>query len=151
MAYAEGIDFLDLPLGDVTWLPREIISPWADGPAEGDSLWLSEGSTNGFLEISVRARDFRADQITQDGDVYSIFRDVPDPTRTEDAKTMCVLMGKVRDRGKPDKQLVHCVLFVGPRGVRTPRGEQPYERVGVGFLTGRFIDLDTPGMLVKMR
>jgi hypothetical protein len=152
MAYNEAIDFLDLPLGDVKWLPHEIISPWADEAARVPPTWCSEKATGAVMEMSIRAREFQAnDVLLHEGDEYSIIYDSPDPTRTQDAGALCVLMGKVRDGSKADRQLVHCVLFVEPRGPRTARGEQTYERVGVGFLMGKFIDLDSPGALVWLR
>lgn len=155
MAYNEGIDFLDLPLGDIRWLPDEIVSPWSDmrgKPAATPSSWRSE-DPRAVPQMSIRVRSFRVDAgPATAGREYSIIYDVPDPTRTDNkGAAMCVLMGKAKDRGKPDKQLMHYVLFVAPRGQRNRRGDQAYERIGVGFLLGKFIDLESPGALVKLR
>ncbi|KEY69073.1 hypothetical protein S7711_09576 [Stachybotrys chartarum IBT 7711] len=151
MAYKEGIDFLDLPLGDVKWLPHEIISPWADLPTNGSTVKGSTDAARRMREISIRAREFQAKGEVKNGDERSIFYDSPDPNAPDNEDLRCVLMGRIKNTSKLDKELIHCVLFVRPQARLTQSGTEIYERVGVGFLSGKFIDLDSPGALVRLQ
>ncbi|KEY64228.1 hypothetical protein S7711_03513 [Stachybotrys chartarum IBT 7711] len=140
MAYNEGIDFLDLPLGDVKWLRGEIISPWADPSGE---------MARGTPEISILARKFTTRRELTEDSVDSIVYDSPD--RVQRQAVRCVLMGKIGNRGTSKKEdLIYCVLFVQPQKV-APGTAETYERVGVGFLAAKVIDLDSPGVLLKLR
>lgn len=143
MAYNEGIDFLDIPLGDVRWLPGEIISPWGGTTSPGEK---------NVSCMEVRIRNFELDAVTEDGDEYSIFYDSPELAEREKMTLKCVLMGQVKKRGsRSRKELVHCVLFVSPSSPANVGGEHVYQRIGVGFLTGKFIDLKTGGAMVSLR
>ncbi|KAH7316936.1 hypothetical protein B0I35DRAFT_469369 [Stachybotrys elegans] len=144
MAYQEGIDFLDLPLGDVKWLPHEIISPWADAPKQGDAARAIKNPP----EISVRVRSVRGEGKMESGDERTIIHDCPAQDLVRDGEERCVLMGSIRDKSKHARNLVYCVLFVR---ARMAAGVDVYERAGVGFLSAKFIDLESSGVLGRLR
>ncbi|EFX06507.1 protein kinase domain containing protein [Grosmannia clavigera kw1407] len=155
MAYHEGIDYIDLPLGNVEWLQSEVYSPWANS---GALVWNTEFAKSS-LEIGIRVREFRVDfnvnvnanttpaEVAQANIVY----DAPDPSRTSTGTILCVLMGKLRKGSTAGKQSTYCVLLVQSRGSRVRMGDQTYERVGVGLLSGMLIDLKSPGILARLR
>jgi hypothetical protein len=61
---------------------------------------------------------------------------------------MYIVMGRLREARKPEDAR-HYVLFIAQKG----GASNVYERVGVGFMPGKFIELNAPGpsRLVKVR
>lgn len=139
MAYEGGIDFLELPLGGVIWQKDEIYSPWLLDVSEVHHTINHTGS----IELSAIARDFN---IGSDGAKnFLIIYDIP---KTEGQSLKCIVMGRRREEGKLEDAR-HYVLFIAPKGGMA----KVYERVGVGFMPGRFIELNAPGppRLIKVR
>ena len=148
MAYSEGIDFLDLPLGGVDWFSEDIQSPGAEG---GAGTWHT-GDVKGAVELSATAREFRMGDVRLGADKdFKIVYDVLDSGKTEGQVLKCVVMGRQKVVGKSIGETIHYVLLITPKGPLSPRGDRIYERVGVGSVAGKFIDLEGWWSLVKVR
>ena len=95
------------------------------------------------IELSAIARGF--DIKGARADEFMIVYDIP---KTEPPSVLCIVMGRRIENGKPEDAR-HYVLFIAPKG----GASKVYERVGVGYMPGSFIQLDTPGIssLVKVR
>jgi hypothetical protein len=139
MAYEGSIDFLELPFGGVEWHHDEIRSPWAQGAAEVYHTTKPAGN----IELKAIARRFDIQNDT--AHEFLILYDIP---RTEGLHLMCIVMGWRKEDRKPESAR-HYVLFIAPKRGAT----QVYERVGVGYMPGKFIQLNTPGRseLVSVR
>ncbi|KAE9363831.1 HET-domain-containing protein [Stipitochalara longipes BDJ] len=136
MGYKGAIDYLDLPLGGVDWLPDVILSPWAEG---GTESWHT-GDDKGVVALSATAKVFKIGK--QDEDNFGTFYDRNEPSKTEEKTLRCVVVGKRMVRAKtPANEITHYVLLIAPKKTESPRGEKVYERVGVGYMAGKFIDL----------
>ena len=141
MAYEGGIDYLDLPLGGVDWIKDdrdyEIRSPWSRDAGE---ICRTTNSTES-IELSAIAREF--DVRSGGGNEFMIIYDIP---KTEGQALRCIVMGRRMENGRPEDAR-HYVLFVAPKG------NSVYERVGVGYMPGRFIKLGDAGLsrMVKIR
>jgi len=143
MAYEGGIDFLELPLGGVNWQKDEVHSPWNITAPE---VYHTTDQT-GSIELSAIARKFE-EQGTQ-GKESMVVYDIPENERQA---LRCVVMGKRKAKEKEKVALEnarHYVLFIAPQ----PGAPKIYERVGVGYMPGKFIELNAPGPsgLVKVR
>ena len=146
MAYAEGIDFLDLPLGGVDWFSEDIQSPWVEG---GAGTWHT-GDMKGAVELNAMAREFRMGEVRAGAEEVKIVYDVPDLGKTEGQVLKCVVVGRQKAVGKSIGETTHYVLLITPKGPLSPKGDRTYERVGVGSVAGKFIDLEG-WSLVKVR
>jgi hypothetical protein len=139
MGYKGAIDYLDLPLGGVEWLPDEILGPWAEGGAE---TWHT-GDSKGLVILTATARGFK---LGEDNDKeFGTFYDMAEPVNI-DKSMKCVTVGKRKMRSKtPADETTHYVLLIAPKKTDSVKGETIYERVGVGYMAGRFIDLAGSG------
>jgi hypothetical protein len=133
MAYQGGIDFLDLPLGGVDWSKDVIYSPWIQDPTEAHTT-----DQVGSIDLNSVARGFDL-QGAKSGE-FMIVYDIP---RTEGASMKCIVMGRRRESGKLEDAR-HYVLLVAPKAGF-------YERIGVGFMPGNFIELNDQAKMVKVR
>lgn len=129
MAYKGGIDYLQPPFGAVDWNAAGINMNWA---SEGD-----------LPELSAVARVFRMGKTgTED---FDITWDVPDQIDTEKIALRCVIVGVSKKQLITVEDRMHFVLVIALRekgpGSTNEDGEI-YERVGVGRMHGRYIDLD---------
>jgi hypothetical protein len=139
MGYKGAIDYLDLPLGGVEWLPDEILGPWTEGGAES---W-HPGDGKGIVALSATARRFTMGEKNEED--FGIFYDRAEPIKTEEKTLKCVVVGKRRMKaGTPTHETTHYVLLIALKKTDFPRGKI-YERVGVGYIAGKFIDLVATG------
>jgi hypothetical protein len=140
MAYEGGIDFLELPLGGVEWPESEIHSPWKKKDPRG----YHTSGQSGSMELSAIARNF--DIKTFSPSEFMIVYDIP---QTEGIPLACIVMGRRVENGRPRSAWRHYVLFITPK--TTEAGV--YERVGVGFMPGTFIDMSIKeeSSLIKVR
>ena len=144
MAYGEGIDFLDLPLGEVKWLSQDVRSPWAEGGAE---TWHT-GDTKGAAELIAMAREFKMGEVGLGaGKEFKIVYDAPDPGKTEGQVLKCVVVGRQKVKGKSMGETTHYVLLITPKSSQHARGGRTYERVGVGSMAGSYIDLEAASLV----
>jgi hypothetical protein len=148
MGYEGAIDYLDLPLGGVDWLPDEILGPWTAG---GTETWHT-GDGKGTVALSATARGFKMGEGNKEN--FGTFYDKAKPTETEEKTLKCVVVGKRKMKLRtPADVTTHYVLLIAPKRMDSPRGEKIYQRVGVGYMAGRFIDLAVtgPAGLVKVQ
>jgi len=136
MAYEGGIDFLELPLGGVEWQEDEVHSPWIPDTSEVYHTMTPTRS----CELSAIARDF-------DIKGASIIYDTPGPD-IEKLPLKCIVMGRQQQQEELENAR-HYALFITP----IKGASKYYERIGVGFLQGKYIELEAPGLsgLVKVR
>ncbi|KIN05179.1 hypothetical protein OIDMADRAFT_116151 [Oidiodendron maius Zn] len=124
MAYQGGIDFLELPLGGVNWA-RGVNSLQVHGVSD---IFHTIDQT-GSIELRASVREFNIQ--SAGAAEFRIIYDIP---KTEGQPLKCVVMGRGKEEGNP-ADARHYVLFI------TPKGGNVYERVGVGFMPGKFIEL----------
>lgn len=141
MGYKGAIDYLDLPLGGVDWLTNEIVGPWVEGGAE---TWHA-GDSKEVVALSATARGFRMGK-DEDKD-FDIVYDRAKPVKGVEKTLKCVVVGKRKVRPQPPQdETIHYVLVISPNTMDPPKGERIYERIGVGYMAGRFINLVEPGL-----
>jgi hypothetical protein len=148
MAYQGGIDYLDLGFDKADWEKDDIQPPWTR--AGGARPKRAETSHNGArMELIARVRDFnvagsRAQEV-------KLLYDT-DRRRSDGARVQCVIIAKSKedraDRADADRR--HYVLIVEPTN-RISGGEKIYERVGAGFMIGKFIERDKPGVQARIQ
>ncbi|EAA32707.3 HET-domain-containing protein [Neurospora crassa] len=148
MAYDGGIDFLDLPLGEVDWDVSEIQGNWTIH----QTLDIQRGPQQQEVketELSAKTRRFKMG--TTGSREFDIIYDIPNQVSKETALLKCVLVGKLRNNDVPKEKTTYYVLVVVLRDSSLPT--EMYERVGVGRMLGEYIDLDNsqPGNWVKIR
>lgn len=133
MAYQGGIDFLEVPLGGVDWHKEDIKPPWMENRTVLTTDQLAS------IELRAIVRDFN---VPDDRDFESSgFKIVYDNPGNNHQLLKCVVMGKRKDQ-KTLEETRHYVLFVTlMEGV-----SDVYERVGVGFMPGKFVELN--GLIV---
>jgi hypothetical protein len=142
MGYEGAIDYLDLPLGGMEWeLPDdEILGPWAEG---GTESWHT-GDGKGVVTLSATARRFK--MVGDDEEDFELFYDMAEPSEMGEKTLKCVVAGKRRMKaGFPTDETTHYVLLIALKKTDLPRSERIYERVGVGYMAGKFIDLGATG------
>ncbi|KAF7529648.1 hypothetical protein G7054_g9799 [Neopestalotiopsis clavispora] len=143
MAYEGGIDYLDLPLGEVDWLPstEAVQSPWG---SKGSSTWHT-GDGKESVELKGWARPFAAglggQGLATDTENSTIVYDNSD--LMEGREPMFVVVGRSKKQSLPKEDVVHYVLVIAlcQGSLYVEDGRQRYERVGVGHMKGRFLDL----------
>ncbi|KAK3487577.1 uncharacterized protein B0T23DRAFT_322736 [Neurospora hispaniola] len=130
MAYKGGIAYLDPPFGRVDWRVAEI---------RGN--WYGQGSNR--AELSAKTRKFRMGETgTED---FNITWDIPGEIDIEKAVIRCVVVGNLKQRDPKPMKSTHYVLIVRLRehGAELATDETDiYERVGVGTMLGKYLDLD---------
>ncbi|KAK3400007.1 hypothetical protein B0T20DRAFT_460168 [Sordaria brevicollis] len=141
MAYDGGIDFLDLPLGEVDWDVSEIKGNWTKPQMTLDirhGLGPPQQSTQ-EAELMAKTRNFKP---AMSGTTeFDIIYDIPDQVPRDSASLKCVLVGKLRvNSDVPKEQTTYYVLVIALRQ-RLLMADM-YERVGVGRMLGEYIDLD---------
>ncbi|KAK0111475.1 hypothetical protein ONS95_001830 [Cadophora gregata] len=137
MGYKNPIDYLDLPLGDVYWTPDEIVSPWTGTTKDSDI----DGSQNiGRLKAVARGYTVAEDHETR----FRIFYDMDKPSEARAKTLKCVVMGRAVAKTRVE-ETTHYVLVITPISVSNE--ESIYERAGVGYMAGSYIDFADAGLL----
>ncbi|KAK0723404.1 hypothetical protein B0T26DRAFT_674977 [Lasiosphaeria miniovina] len=151
MAYTGPIDFLRLKFGEIDWM--EIRSPWSErgvaaaaaaasssvaAPADADALSRTGGS--GSAALWGRVRDIvEIPEAEKDG---RLFCDTSDENgaRNGSDRMQCVVLGV--EKGSLELASRHH-YFILVRPVSSPQiglGGTVYERVGAGYLLGKYIE-----------
>lgn len=152
MAYDGGIDFLDLPLGGVDWLPPmdAIQSPWASG---GTNMWHT-GDGKESVELKAWARPFIAGHLntglTTTHNEIMIVYDNPGLMMKRSGDPLCVVVGRGKNNNMAEGDILHYVLVITPsqETSNTKSENKMYERVGVGYMQGKFLDFELPAQAV---
>ncbi|KAI5917041.1 heterokaryon incompatibility protein-domain-containing protein [Camillea tinctor] len=125
MAYDGGIDYLDesmLPFNKVTWMTKELKSPW--DVTHSSLSWHT--NKRGSTELRGEARRFW--ESSMDGKEARLFydRESEEPKDYWFSDIRCVVIGIFEDKDKVRKS---CVLLVAPR-----ENSAYYTRIGVGLI-----------------
>jgi hypothetical protein len=148
MAHRGGIEYLDPPfppVGEVAWEEVEIRSPWRSGMGD---VWHSADEA-GLAELSAMARDF--DIKGMQGEDARIVFDVPNKTEGPGPALRCVVLGRLSTPTQNLQKRRHYVMIVAPNTSQVARGGEVYERVGVGFMPGKLINLTQAAIPIKIR
>ncbi|KAL5321356.1 hypothetical protein ACEPPN_009312 [Leptodophora sp. 'Broadleaf-Isolate-01'] len=137
MGYKNAIDYLDLPLGAVDWTPDEIVSPWA---GETKTSEINDGQNVGQLKAIARGFTVGKDHETE----FRIFYDMAKPSEAGAKTLKCVVMGRAVAK-TPVEETTHYVLVIAP--ISMSNEESIYERAGVGYMAGSYIDFADAGQL----
>jgi hypothetical protein len=145
MRYEGAIDYLDVPLGEVDWdSPHDgILSPWKSYTW---GLWHTSdddgGTSEGSVVLKADSRKFQRSPNVEDE--YEVFYDAEENIASRSIDVKCVVLGRKRASVNFSmEQTIHYVLLITPKRVKTSdeQGMQTYERIGVGLMAGRYIDL----------
>lgn len=152
MGYDGGIDYLDLPLGGVDWLTDAINlkSPWATGGAD---TWHT-GDGKEFVELRAWAWHFTTGDVkTAPREEMELICDTQDVVDWQAKDLMCVVAGVEKRRCDIDER-VHFVLVINMsrESLGSKEGNTAvYERFGVGYMKGKYIDQKSPRKAVVIR
>lgn len=100
------------------------------------------------MEIDAVARKFVGGQKVDAG--VKIVYDVTGMTGGFLSSVLCVVIGRPKGNSLMESR-IHYVLLVAPRGAMGVKGTKIYERVGAGNMPGRLIDLNRPGLDIKIQ
>jgi hypothetical protein len=142
MAYKGGIDYLDPPFQKVEWEKNDIHPPWTRGGNKDSETTHDDVD----IDLVATARDFNvAGSRAEDAKiVYDTERTASDGERVQ-----CVIVGKFKE-GRSDQDKRHYVLIITPTKSTGAGGEKIYERVGAGYMLGKYIVLDKPGTAARI-
>lgn len=149
MAYDGGIDFLDLPLGGVHWFTEAIKGPWATG---GAHTWHT-GDGKECVELEAWARSFTPGDVKMAAhDEVQLVCDTEDVVDLDAEDLMCVVVGREKQNWAI-KETAHFLLLIksGKEPLRAKDGNMIYERVGVGHVKGKYLDLESSPKAVVIR
>lgn len=138
MAYKGGIDYTDPPYETADWETKEIIPPWTSGE-------YHDTESNETVSLAAVVRDFnlagrKLDEVKV---TYDTERG------SEGQRVQCVIVARSRDT-RSDQDRRYYVLLVIPTQMEAKEGPKSYKRVGAGFMLGKYIGLDKPGVKVKI-
>lgn len=139
MAYHGGIDYVDVPWDTADWETNDICGPWT----RGSGSFTGSLPQDGMMAILAIARDFTVAK-RQPGDVKLAY----DTERTrglDGQRAQCVIVGKdKRTRLKGFER--YYVLLVARKKAVVWGGRQVYERLGAGYMLGKYIALRERGI-----
>lgn len=137
MGYQGGIDFLDLPLGGIEPFVDGTHVSWTDGR---HGVWNSVDG--GAVQISTTARNF---DMTASDNSFKIIYDNNAALASRGKKLKCVVIAKKAGRDTPIEEKIHFVLIIKPTEGNMYGKRMIYERVGVGYMAGKFIERSLVG------
>ncbi|KAI0146112.1 hypothetical protein GGR57DRAFT_506630 [Xylariaceae sp. FL1272] len=129
MAYNGSIDYLKPEFGNIDW--ADVQSPWSSDKGSRQVLRLPDRSKESVL-ISGLVRDLRI----SDGFDGNLFYDIPSETDTD--RVRCIVLGVSKGK-RSAKERRHYVILVQLSEHRGLDGSELYQRVGAGYLLGRYI------------
>ncbi|KAF2849504.1 hypothetical protein T440DRAFT_398982, partial [Plenodomus tracheiphilus IPT5] len=143
MAYKGGIKYNDPEFGSANWETKELIAPWTRG---GDRA-TDSAPQHGDIAILATVRDFALGGRQQHE--ADLVYDTGRTTGSDGARAQCVIVARSKE-ARSDAERRYDVLLVVPKLVTASRGEKMYERVGAGYMLGKFIIWDRPGIAAKI-
>jgi hypothetical protein len=143
MAYEGGIDYISPPFQGADWETKEIVPPWT----RGSTTVADSAPHEGDIVLTAVVRDFNVAG-WQRGEVKLTY-DAERKSTSLGKRTQCVIVAREKI-GRSDEDKRHYVLLVVSTQVATGRRERPYKRVGAGFMLGKHIVLDGPGIAAKI-
>lgn len=145
MAYRGGIDYLNLPFDQVEWEEHDILSPWSSSPP---GTWYSSDSARTVTGLSVIARAFEHSGVK--GTDSQLIFDVANDSNEPPLDMRCVILGRMKTLRQHKQERIHYVMVVSPLTSQVARRGLIYKRLGVGYMPGKLIDFDEPGVLARV-
>ncbi|KAK2746243.1 tol-like protein [Colletotrichum kahawae] len=140
MAYDGGIDYLDLPFQETEWERTDIEPPWS--VTSGDSDGPRQTTR---LKVIVRSFSVAGAPERKLGKIKFTY-DNPYRKGTSDRQSpLCVVIAKEKGN-KSLQEKPHYVLVVIGTGGGIEHGQRCFNRLGVGFLPGKYIGLEEDGV-----
>jgi hypothetical protein len=144
MAYTGGIEYTDPPWQSADWEKDEISPPWT---REDDGTQGTQSAPHNLdMALKVVVRDFNLAGRLKD-EVFLTY-DI-EKTASDGQRTQCVIVARSRTEHLV-RNKIHYVLLVAAENRLMNRGDKIYKRVGAGFMPGKYIALDGPGVLAKI-
>lgn len=132
MAFEGAISFLEPEGGEFDWNERGVELPFA----RPQSSWLKTSHLRDSNAIHAQAFEFAHAENSTTGEAY-LSSDNDNALSTTAAK--CVVIGSEKEHAKDPDRRKHYVVFVSQT-----TGALSYERVGVGYVPGKFIKFAHP-------
>ncbi|CCF42997.1 TOL [Colletotrichum higginsianum] len=133
MAHEGGIDYLDPPFQQMEWEETEIEPPWTVA---------GSGESHNTHNLRVVARPFNVAG-HMPGDVKFVYDNPGRERGSGEHRAMCVVVAKERG-DKPVSEKRHYVLVVTGSGAVSGDDKRTlFIRQGVGYMTGKFIGLES--------
>jgi hypothetical protein len=145
MAYKGGIDYIDPPFETADWERREVIPPWTRGGSNNNTsnLPVDTESQAGEVVLTARVRDFKvAGRLP---DEVKITYDAERTSASDGQITQCVIVARIKGGSSNLLRRYYVLLVTATQGV-SGRGEKRYKRVGAGFMSGKYINLEGEGI-----
>jgi hypothetical protein len=140
MAYMGEIDYLRLEFGKVDW--KELSSPWSLGH-RNDISSANVKNTSTALRAEVRAIKLDiADELNE-----QLYFDDYRLGKAEISTLQCVILGVEQGRQSLSSK-IHYFILVAPAGSHARDGTKVYERIGAGYLPGRYISAAGQNMTI---
>lgn len=136
MAYEGSIDYLLLrEFNQVHWEKDDVCPP----NINLQNTSLETVALAGELDILVKAREF-SEAAEREGH-YVVRYDSKRTTSSDGNRPCCVVVAKHKG-GASAAEKLHYVLIVAPKDKTGKGGKMVYERLGVGYMLGRYIETD---------
>ncbi|KAH9880406.1 hypothetical protein IAQ61_000697 [Plenodomus lingam] len=143
MAYQGGIEYTNPPFNSACWEREELKAPWT---RSGSHIADSAPEQNEIaLQVMVRDLDVGAAQ----EDEFELTYDTKRTADSNERHAQCVVVAKPQN-GTSIGEGRYYVLLVRSMHRMAGRGERFYERVGAGYLLGKYIRLDGSGVAAKI-
>lgn len=143
MAYKGGIDYTTPEGGTAEWETIDITEPWT----RGSVLNTTSAPQDGVIAIPATVRNFQvANRVPGEVKLYY------DTGRTKGSagqRAQCVVVAKEKTAA-PGIFGKHYVLLVAFKKADSGRGRKIYERIGSGFMMGKHISYDEPGIQAEI-
>ncbi|KAF3041971.1 hypothetical protein E8E12_009261 [Didymella heteroderae] len=136
MAYQGGIDYVEIPGGTADWAFDDIMEPWT----RGFHTTTNSVPLNSIVAIPAIVRDFKVAN-RQQGEV-DLRYDTERTAGSDGQHPQCVIVAKDK-RGRTETLKRHYVLVVAPKRSVAGQGRKVYERIGAGYIMGKYIALDS--------
>jgi hypothetical protein len=144
MAYQGAIDYLEPAFQGVDWETRDIRPPWTGG---GDGARAETNYNYDEVDLQAMVRDYNLARRSRLDDAKLIYDS--ETNRSDRQSPQCVIVAKAK-QGRSESVKKHYVLVVAAAGGSTTGGYKIYTRIGVGYMPGKFIALDAPGIPAKI-
>jgi hypothetical protein len=143
MAFESVISFIEPEGGQVDWNDPDVILPFAN---RAQASWLRTSHRSDSVAIRAKAFGFGVAVGASESKAFLSYDGGKVPTS---ASTKCVIIGSEKQHVSDAGTRIYYVLIV--KAISDAPGTTSYERVGVGYLLGKFILLSRPSVPVTIK
>lgn len=149
MGYDGGIEFVHLPLGGIYWFPDSIKSSWSTGCS--DTWYTGDGKE--FVELKAWARPFAPNMVLEAEDEVELVFDGQDTAEWKGKDLMWVVAGREKKSSCDIVEMAHFILLIkrSEEWLESQEERTVCERVGVGRVIGKYLDLKSSPVAVVIR